>query len=63
VSTDGRWQLGNRVFHDDYGYGAVTEIRESGEGPVVRVHFETGKETRFLSLVQSAQFMKVEDDG
>jgi DNA helicase-2/ATP-dependent DNA helicase PcrA len=63
VSSDGRWRRGNRVFHDDYGYGAVAEIRESDEGPVVRVCFETGKEIRFLSLVQSAKFMKVEDDG
>jgi DNA helicase-2/ATP-dependent DNA helicase PcrA len=62
VSSDGRWQVGNRVFHDDYGYGAVIEIRESAEGPVVRIRFETGKEMRFLSLVQSAQFMKVEND-
>jgi DNA helicase-2/ATP-dependent DNA helicase PcrA len=63
ASSDGRWRLGDRVFHDDYGYGAVTAIRESGEGPVVRVHFETGGEIHFLSLVQSARFMKVEDDG
>ncbi|MDR2185203.1 MAG: ATP-dependent helicase [Treponema sp.] len=63
VSSDGRWRLGNRVFHDDYGYGAVVEIRESDDGPVVRVHFETGREVHFLSPVQGAKFLKVEDDG
>ncbi|MDR2021577.1 MAG: ATP-dependent helicase [Treponema sp.] len=63
ASSDGRWQLGNRVFHDDYGYGAVAGIRESDEGPVIQVRFETGRELRFLSLVQSAKFMKVENDG
>jgi DNA helicase-2/ATP-dependent DNA helicase PcrA len=63
VSSDGRWQLGNRLFHDDYGYGAVTGIRESDEGPVVLVRFETGQELRFLSHVQGAKFMKVENDG
>ncbi|MDR2101770.1 MAG: ATP-dependent helicase [Treponema sp.] len=62
TSSDGRWQVGNRVFHDDHGYGAVTEIREDEEGPVIRVKFETGKELRFLSLRQSSRFVKIGDD-
>jgi DNA helicase-2/ATP-dependent DNA helicase PcrA len=62
TSSDGRWQVGNRVFHEDHGYGAVTEIRESDEGPVVRVQFETGKELRFLSLHQSSRFEKIGSD-
>jgi DNA helicase-2/ATP-dependent DNA helicase PcrA len=61
-SSDGRWQLGDRVFHDDHGYGAITEIRESEDGPVVRVRFENGEETRFLSLHQSSRFTKIGDD-
>jgi DNA helicase-2/ATP-dependent DNA helicase PcrA len=61
-SSDGRWQVGERVFHDDHGYGEVTEIRESEDGPVVRVHFETGEETRFLSLHQSSRFTRIGDE-
>jgi DNA helicase-2/ATP-dependent DNA helicase PcrA len=61
-SSDGRWQVGDRIFHDDHGYGAVTEIRESEDGPVVRVRYETGEETRFLSLHQSSRFTKIGDD-
>jgi DNA helicase-2/ATP-dependent DNA helicase PcrA len=62
-SSDGRWAVGDRLFHDDYGYGAVIEIRESGEdGPVVLVHFDTGKELRFLSACQSGHFTKTGDD-
>jgi DNA helicase-2/ATP-dependent DNA helicase PcrA len=61
-SSDGRWQVGERVFHDDHGYGAITEIRESEDGPVVRVRFETGEETRFLSLHQSSRFTKIGDE-
>jgi DNA helicase-2/ATP-dependent DNA helicase PcrA len=59
VSSDGRWRLGERVFHDDHGYGAVTEIREGEDGPVIRVRFETGHETRFLSRRQSSGFIKI----
>ncbi|AEF84185.1 ATP-dependent DNA helicase PcrA [Treponema primitia ZAS-2] len=62
ASSDGRWKLGDRVFQDDQGYGAVTEIRESEEGPVILVRFETGKENRFLSLHQSSRYTKIGDD-
>ncbi|MDR2303422.1 MAG: ATP-dependent helicase [Treponema sp.] len=62
VSPGGRWRQGDRVFHDDHGYGAVTGIRESDEGPVVSVHFDTGHETRFLSEHQSSRFTKISGD-
>jgi DNA helicase-2/ATP-dependent DNA helicase PcrA len=62
ASSDGRWRVGERVFHDDQGYGAVTEIRESEDGPVIRVRFETGNEVRFLSSRQSSRFVKIGDD-
>jgi DNA helicase-2/ATP-dependent DNA helicase PcrA len=62
VSSDGRWKVGDRLFHDDQGYGAVTEIRESDEGPVIRVKFETGKDIRFLSLHQSSKYTKIGND-
>ncbi|MDR1411483.1 MAG: ATP-dependent helicase [Spirochaetaceae bacterium] len=62
-SSDGRWAVGDRIFHDDHGYGAVIEIRESGEdGPVIRARFDTGKELRFLSACQSGRFTKIGDD-
>jgi DNA helicase-2/ATP-dependent DNA helicase PcrA len=59
VSSDGKWRLGDRVFHDDHGYGTVAGIREGEEGPVIRVCFETGYEMRFLSAWQSAAFIKI----
>jgi DNA helicase-2/ATP-dependent DNA helicase PcrA len=62
VSSDGRWRTGDRLFHDDHGYGAVVEIRESDEGPVIRARFETGKELRFLSQYQSSHFEKIGKD-
>jgi DNA helicase-2/ATP-dependent DNA helicase PcrA len=56
------WRRGDRLFHDDYGYGAVMEVRDSEDGPVVRVLFETGKELRFLSEQQGAKFVKIGQD-
>jgi DNA helicase-2/ATP-dependent DNA helicase PcrA len=62
ASSDGRWKLGDRVFHDDQGYGAVMEIRESDEGPVIRVKFDTGRDVRFLSLHLSSRYTQMGGD-
>jgi DNA helicase-2/ATP-dependent DNA helicase PcrA len=56
------WRKGQRLFHDDYGYGAVVKVEDSDDGPVVRVQFETGKETRFLSEHQGSAYVKIGDD-
>ncbi|MFP3091464.1 ATP-dependent helicase [Treponema sp. TIM-1] len=61
-SSDGQWQVGGRLFHDDYGYGGVTEIRESEEGPVILARFDTGKELRFLSRHQSSRITKIGEE-
>ena len=62
TSSDGRWALGDKVYHDDNGYGSITQIREGEDGPVIKVVFETGHETRFLSLHQSSRFTKIKED-
>jgi DNA helicase-2/ATP-dependent DNA helicase PcrA len=56
------WRRGQRLFHEDYGYGAVMEVRDSDDGPIVRVRFETGRETRFLSDIQGRAYEKIGDD-
>ena len=62
VSSDGKWKQGDRIFHDDQGYCAVVDISESDDGPVVKVRFDNGQEKRFLSLYQSGNFTKMEND-
>ncbi|GHV19697.1 DNA helicase [Spirochaetia bacterium] len=61
ISSDGRWQQGDTVFHDDNGYGEVIKITESDDGPVIKVKFQTGREVQFLSMVQSSSFMKIKN--
>ena len=56
------WQRGNRLYHDDYGYGEVMEVKDSEQGPVVRTRFETGKELQFLSEYQSSAITKLGKD-
>jgi DNA helicase-2/ATP-dependent DNA helicase PcrA len=62
ASSDGRWRLGERIFHDDQGYGNVAGIEEGEDGPVVKVRFDNGYETRFLSAYQSSRFTKIRED-
>ncbi|GMO47428.1 MAG: UvrD-helicase domain-containing protein [Termitinemataceae bacterium] len=61
TSSDGRWSVGDRVFHEDHGYGSVCKISEDEEGAVIKVVFETGESKQFLSAVQSSSFMKIKD--
>ncbi len=56
------WKRGQRLFHENYGYGAVMEVQDSEDGPVVRVRFDNGKETRFLSEYQGRAFEKMGAD-
>ncbi|MDR3115038.1 MAG: ATP-dependent helicase [Treponema sp.] len=57
-----RWEVGTRLFHDDQGYGSVMEVRETDEGPLIRVRFDTGKEMRFLGLKQRKRITPIYDD-
>ena len=62
ASSDGRWKNGDRLFCDEQGYGAVTDIAETEDGPVIKVCFDNGQTTRFLSLYQSGNFTKMGSD-
>ena len=57
-----QWQKGQRLFHDDHGYGQVTDVRDSEEGPVVKVKFETGNELQFLGEHQGSAFVEIGND-
>jgi DNA helicase-2/ATP-dependent DNA helicase PcrA len=54
--------MGERVFHDDQGYGNVIGMEEGEDGPVIEVRFDNGYETRFLSAYQSSKFAKIGDE-
>ena len=62
VEKEAGWHRGDRLFHDDHGYGAVVDVSDSDDGPVVKVRFETGRELRFLSEHQGSSFVKIGKD-
>ncbi|MDR0910937.1 MAG: ATP-dependent helicase [Spirochaetaceae bacterium] len=60
TSSDGRWTTGNKVYHDEMGYGAVVAIQEDEQdGPLITVQFENGRQKTFLSLYQSKNYDKI----
>ena len=61
-SSDGLWKLGDRVFHDDQGYGIISQIKEMDEGSQIRVIFENSHQMDFISQKQSFNFTKIRDD-
>jgi len=55
------WRIGQRLFHEDHGYGAVVGIKDSEDGSVVHVRFDSGQDKRFLSEIQGRAYEKIDD--
>jgi len=55
------WRRGQRLFHEDHGYGGVVGLEDSDDGPVVQVRFDSGQEKRFLSEIQGRSYEKIDD--
>ncbi|UTC58940.1 UvrD-helicase domain-containing protein [Treponema sp. OMZ 305] len=54
------WKCGQRLYHDDYGYGYVVQSRQSGGELVITVQFETGSQKRFFPAYQKSQLFRVD---
>ncbi len=55
-----KWKKGQRVYHDDFGYGHVTCSSVVDAEFVVTVHFETGLQKKFMPEYQSHALMAVD---
>ncbi|MGP1594293.1 MAG: ATP-dependent helicase [Treponema sp.] len=55
------WKCGQKVYHDDYGYGYIIESRQRGGELVIIVQFETGQQMRFFPVYQKNQLIKVDE--
>ena len=54
------WKCGQRLYHDDYGYGYIVQSRQSGSELVITVQFETGSQKRFFPEYQRQQLFRVD---
>ena len=56
------WRRGERFFNQDNGFGAVMDVKDSEDGPVVHVRFDNGKKKFFLSELQGRAYEKISGD-
>ena len=56
------WRRGERLFNENYGYGAVMDVKDSEDGPIVHVRFDNGFDKRFLSEHQGRAYEKTGND-
>ncbi len=68
ISDDGaddefssKWKKGTRVFHDDYGYGAVVAAYSNSGEFVIEVAFENGGKKKFLPKYQAKSLEIIKD--
>ncbi|MBR4790665.1 MAG: UvrD-helicase domain-containing protein [Treponema sp.] len=50
---ESKWAVGTKLYHDDYGYGAVVSARMNGSDFMIEVQFETGAVKKFLPEYQA----------
>lgn len=55
------WKCGQRIFHDDYGYGYIVQSHQRGGELVITVQFETGGQKRFFPAYQKQVLLRVDE--
>ena len=60
-ARDGKWSVGTKLYHDDYGYGIIVSSRANEGDLVIEVQFETGTRKKFLPEYQSKSLQIIKD--
>lgn len=56
-----KWKVGQKLFHDDYGYGSIIKSFYAKDELIIMVHFDSGGEMRFMPKFQAHSLLLVED--
>lgn len=56
-----KWKKGEKIYHDDYGYGAIIKADASSGELVVNIQFETGLIKRFMPEYQANDMTIIKD--
>ena len=56
-----KWKKGVKVFHDDYGYGAVLSAHSNSGEFVIEVQFENAGKKKFLPKYQAKSLEIIKD--
>ncbi|GMO60892.1 MAG: UvrD-helicase domain-containing protein [Treponemataceae bacterium] len=55
------WSKGLRIFHDEYGYGAISHTHAAGQEFVITILFENGLEKKFMPQYQAKQLLRIRE--
>ena len=56
-----KYKKGTKIFHDDYGYGIVTNVNDRSEEVVITVQFENGMPKKFIPKYQAKALQIIRD--
>ncbi len=57
----GKWSVGTKLYHDDYGYGVITKVYNNEGELVIEVRFESGGVKKFLPEYQAKSLQIIKD--
>ena len=60
-ATSGKWSVGTKLYHDDYGYGVIAKAYRNEGELVIEVHFESGGVKKFLPEYQAKALQIIKD--
>ena len=56
-----KYKKGTKIYHDDYGYGIVTNVNDRSEEVVITVTFENGSDKKFIPKYQAKSLQIIRD--
>ena len=59
--SSGKWSVGTKLYHDDYGYGVITKAYNNEGELIIEVQFETGTKKKFLPAYQGKSLQIIKD--
>ena len=60
--TDSKgWSRGQKIFHDDFGYGAIFDVKETSGEITISIQFENGQIKKILPKYAGHKIMAVKD--
>ncbi len=61
TGSSGKWSVGTKLYHDDYGYGVIVSARNNEGELMIEVQFESGGRKKFLPEYQSKALQIIKD--
>jgi DNA helicase-2/ATP-dependent DNA helicase PcrA len=55
------WSRGQKIFHDDFGYGAIFDVKETSGEITISIQFENGQIKKILPKYAGHKIMAVKD--